>query len=363
MVNQFTTPRKRAAAFKRTESLKSQFSLANSSDTEEPWTPPRKRFRFSTNDGDEHFGSPNRSVAGSSPYTVASSSSPASSLSNGSPSKKRRRTVSTDEYDLTSVLRRCNNGSLDALAIRDVKVFPRAERDALEVVRHLLTRSQSASKSRLSRSSQKILETELYLEWLSDLNFVISAIENLLSAKIPGTRKRVTGLGRLSFTILYTLMDEFIEEVDRHHDGWSGSSGGSSPGKAGSPRSRARPCDALYPQTMTIIEESQDSSTDARMAVAVEEAEELLARYDLVMADAVRRYKIECGRNNDKLADAIGSKEYALSRACCLLCEQTGFGGDEDGDSLLREARTAMVEWKEEFGSERPDEDDELTSD
>jgi hypothetical protein len=101
---------------------------------------------------------------------------------------------------------------------------------------------------------------------------------------------------------------------------------------------------------MTIIEESQDSSTDARMEIAVQQAEECLSRFDLVMADAVRRYKIECGRNNVKLADTIGSKEYSLSRACCLLCEQTGFGGDEDdmGDSLLQETRRAMQEWKSE---------------
>lgn len=150
-------------------------------------------------------------------------------------------------------------------------------------------------------------------------------------------------------------MDEFISEVDAHHDGWSCSSN--------SPTSSKR--SSMYPQTMTIIEESQDNSTDARGELAVELAEECLYRYDKVMADAVWRYKTECGRNNVKLADAIGSKEYALSRACCLLCEQTGFGGEEDGDTLLGETRKAMQEWKEEFGSDAAEdvEDDELESD
>ncbi|TEB30632.1 hypothetical protein FA13DRAFT_1688713 [Coprinellus micaceus] len=330
----FATPTRRT--FKRTLS---HLSECNSSDTEEPWTPPTKRFRFTTTSEDDHFGSP-------------STSSPIYTASPSSPSKKRRRTLSLDEYDLTSVLKRCNKGAAPSVdAIRDVKLFPRSERDGLIVVQQLISRVKSSVKGRLDRARQKVLETELYLEWLQEFEFVVTAIENLLGAKVPGTRKRVTGLGRISFTILYQLLDEFISEVDAHHDRqWSQIT--SSPSKT-------------YPQTLTIIEESQDSSTDARMEITVEEAEEVLNRYDILLADAVRRYKIECGRSNQKLADAIGGKEYAISRACCLLSEQTGFGGDDDGDSLLLEARTAMQEWKEEFGSDAPEDvgDDELASD
>lgn len=104
---------------------------------------------------------------------------------------------------------------------------------------------------------------------------------------------------------------------------------------------------------MTIIEESHDDSVDMRTDLAVKEAEEFLTRYDAVFADAVRRYKIECGRNNTNLADAIGSKEHAFSKACCLLCEQTGYGSEDSdaGDTLLHEARTAMMEWKHEVCS------------
>jgi len=101
---------------------------------------------------------------------------------------------------------------------------------------------------------------------------------------------------------------------------------------------------------MTIIEESHEPTADARCREAVHLAEELLRRYDEVMVDAVRRYRVECGRNNSNLASAIGTKEHSLARACCLLCEQTGYGGDEDdmGDTLLRDSRTLMREWKKE---------------
>jgi hypothetical protein len=157
---------------------------------------------------------------------------------------------------------------------------------------------------------------------------------------VPGTRKRVSGVGRLSFTILFHLIDEFISEVDSHHEGWS----------YRTPSFSARSLSSLYPETMTIIEESHDDSADMRTDLAVKEAEEFLTRYDAVLADAVRRYKIECGRNNTNLADAIGSKEHAFSKACCLLCEQTGYGSEDSdaGDTLLHEARTAMMEWKHE---------------
>jgi hypothetical protein len=153
---------------------------------------------------------------------------------------------------------------------------------------------------------------------------------------MPGTRKRVTGLGRVSFTILYHLIDEFISEVESHHDGWSYRSSSREP--------------SIYPATMTIIEESHEPTADARCREAVHLAEELLRRYDEVMMGAVRRYRVECGRNNCNLASAIGTKEHNLARACCLLCEQTGYGGDEDdmGDTLLRDSRNVMREWKQE---------------
>ena len=68
----FSTPTRRV--FKRTASKLQD--VCNSSDTEDPWTPPRKRFRFSS--VDDHFGSPGKgTVVTSSPAT-------------GSPSKSRK---------------------------------------------------------------------------------------------------------------------------------------------------------------------------------------------------------------------------------------------------------------------------------
>ncbi|TFK30957.1 hypothetical protein BDQ12DRAFT_740228 [Crucibulum laeve] len=43
----------------------------------------------------------------------------------------------------------------------------------------------------------------------------------MLNAKLPGTCKCVPGLGRITFSILYHLVDEFISAIDAHHDGWS----------------------------------------------------------------------------------------------------------------------------------------------
>ncbi|EAU85806.2 hypothetical protein CC1G_05023 [Coprinopsis cinerea okayama7 len=349
------TPTRRA--LKRHASARNLMQMCNSSDTEEPWTPPRKRFRFLKDEDSPAFSRVKRS--GSNPLSPASSiASLDSSSSSGSPSKRRRKQPTTI-CDLTSTLRKCasNKTPIDQATIQEIKNFPRGESDALASVRQLLKRVKVLVKTRFDKAGEKILATELYLEWLQELDFVVSAIENLLSAKVPGTRRRVPGLGRLSFTILYLLMDEFISEVDSHHDGWS----------YRTPEWISRSNTSIYPDTMTIIEESHDPSTDVRTDLAVREAEDFLTRYDNVMADAVRRYKIECGRSNPNLADAIGSKEYALSRACCLLCEQTGYGSNDNdtGDTLLQETRAAMQEWKQEFGSDASGEveNDELTSD
>lgn len=153
---------------------------------------------------------------------------------------------------------------------------------------------------------------------------------------MPNTRKRLPGLGRVSYTILYNLVDEFIDEVNAHHDRpISGISGTS-----------------LYPPTMTLVEEAKDPSTDERSEEAVELAEEALKTIDKVLADAVRRYKAECGWNNPSLAQRISAQQHALAKGCCLLCEQTGYGTDVNdmGDSLMDETREVMEVWKNEVG-------------
>jgi len=186
---------------------------------------------------------------------------------------------------------------------------------------------------RFRQAKGKLLETELYLEWLNELDYVVVALHTVLNAKVPGSRKRLPGFGRISYTILYDLVDEFIDEVNAHHDDYSLSS---------------KP--SLYPATMTLVEEAKDESTNVRSEEAVRLAQESLKVIDTVLADAVRRYKAECGRNNPTLASRIGAQEHALAKSCCLLCEQTGYGSEENdmGDTLMETARDIMTQWKNE---------------
>jgi hypothetical protein len=103
---------------------------------------------------------------------------------------------------------------------------------------------------------------------------------------------------------------------------------------------------------MTLVEESHDPTADVRSEKAVRLAEKCLKEVDRVMADAVKRYKVECGRSNPSLASRIGTQEHTLAKSCCLLCEQTGYGGDQEdddmGDTLMQATREVMSEWKQE---------------
>ena len=150
----------------------------------------------------------------------------------------------------------------------------------------------------------------------------------------------MTGLGRASYTTLVHLVDEFIDEVNAHHDR----------PHADEDQAEVAAAALLYPATLTLVEEARDPSTDARSDAARVKAEAALARLDEVLVSAVRRYKAECGRANAALAARVGAQAYALARGCCLLCEQTGYGPDEDdmGDVLLEKAREAMELWKAE---------------
>jgi uncharacterized protein YcbK (DUF882 family) len=134
--------------------------------------------------------------------------------------------------------------------------------------------------------------------------------------------------------ILYNLVDGFIDEVNAHHDDYSALS--SEP--------------SLYPATMTLVEEAKDESTDTRSEEAVRLAQESLRVIDTVLKNAVRRYKVECGRNNPTLASRISAHEHSLAKSCCLLCEQTGYGSEENdmGDTLMEMTRGIMTQWKNE---------------
>jgi len=160
-------------------------------------------------------------------------------------------------------------------------------------------------------------------------------LQNAMGAKVPGTRKRVPGLGRACYQIVYNLVDEFIDEVNVHHDGWSFSE------------------PSLYPTTMSLVDEAKDDSTDHRSDEAVKQADAAFKEIDRVMVDAVRRFKAERGRNNPSLASKISSQEYSLAKSCCLLCEQTGYGAEEDdmGFTLMEDTRAVMTQWKNEVSS------------
>ena len=159
-------------------------------------------------------------------------------------------------------------------------------------------------------------------------------LQNALNAKMPGTRKRISSLGRPAYAILYNLIDEFIDEVNVHHDGCS--------------YLDLEP--TLYPPTMSLVEEAKDPSTDARSDKAVRRAEEALKTLDKVMATAVQRYKAERGWNNVSLAEKVGVQEHALAKGCCFLSEQTGYGAEDSdtGDTLMEETRGIMARWKNE---------------
>ncbi|KAG6849382.1 hypothetical protein H0H93_008937 [Arthromyces matolae] len=256
------------------------------------------------------------------------------------PPRKRARRQRADlvqipDCDLEELLRRRVFDVLDVRAIEDLKNMKRLRRDqdVLYVARDIIDKVKTTVKAEIHKKARKTLEVELYLKWLQGLEFVVNGIEAVLDAKIPGTQRRVTGVGRVSFSLLYHLMDIFIDEVNAHQDGWSF-------------RYPAGPVEP-DPFIMTLMEECNDPISDTRSEEAVRAAEEFFERYDKVMVSALRRYKSEC--NKKLTAPAISRKEESLSRGCCLLSEQTGYGGTDDmGFNLLVKTRDAMIEWKSE---------------
>ncbi|KAJ3574477.1 hypothetical protein NP233_g1747 [Leucocoprinus birnbaumii] len=299
--------------------LKRSFSV-HSSDTEE-YVTPKKRLR-------KDISSP-----------CASDSTPSSCrvirVAARNPS------VCADDFDLSTALRRCCT-RIDASIVGELKDLPHGK-GLVPCVQRLLHTIKLNVKKRFC-AKDRIIETELYLSWLQELGFVVTGIENLLNAKIPGTRQRLKGLGHITFGILYHIIDGFISDVDHHHDGRL---------------SRGAEEHPIYPVTMSLVEEAKDSSTDSRAEKAVRLAEEALAKYDRVMEVALRRLKAE-SRKTLKSARTIAHKERALARACCLLCEQTGFCEDKGGtgDSILQSTRRLMRQWKAEHGITDADEYD-----
>ncbi|KAF7346117.1 hypothetical protein MSAN_01838400 [Mycena sanguinolenta] len=233
--------------------------------------------------------------------------------------------------ELETLLRRLAK-SVDFATVKALKalVTERKQGAAVTVmIQSLIERVKAIVAGRFqdSEDSEKLLQTELYVEWLREYDFVLTAVQNVLRAKIK------IATGKTLFTILFHLIDE-------------------------EPAGPVEPCSWV----MTLVEEANDSSTDERSLAAVRKAEANLDRFDAVMALAVQRYKSE-SRDYWQLSKAIGSKQETLARSCCLLSEQTGFGDADDlGFGLLVTTREAMLKWKEQASDDCDQEDSGYSS-
>ncbi|KAJ7163319.1 hypothetical protein C8R46DRAFT_1347192 [Mycena filopes] len=232
--------------------------------------------------------------------------------------------------DLEKLLRRLAK-SVDYATVKALKGMATGRGQGLTVMVQSLidhVKSVVAERHQGSVGDKKLLQAELYLEWLLEYDFVLTAVENVLEADID------ISSGKTLFSILFHLIDQYVSTVDAYQDGWSQQE----------PTVPGERCSWL----MTLVEEANDSSTDERSTSAVEQAEAELDRYDAVMAQALRRYKAE-RPEYWRLSTAIGDKQETLARGCCLLSEQTGFGGSDDmGLDLLVATREVMLEWKEQ---------------
>ena len=181
---------------KRTASIP---SFCNSSDTEPLETPPRKRTRLN------HDHSPGST---SSSMTLRTSSSASrtyielfrflSLIHFLAISRSRRKPSRESDFELRDILRRCAATPVSHAAIRDLKSFPKGdffmqytmanhslidchhssgESAALYAVQRLVQAVKTDVKSRVDSREEKLLETELYLEWLKEFKFVITGIE------------------------------------------------------------------------------------------------------------------------------------------------------------------------------------------
>ncbi|KAG6896592.1 hypothetical protein C0992_007250 [Termitomyces sp. T32_za158] len=277
-----------------TYTLKRRRDAVSSSDTEAPLTPPRKWARQGRG----------RGILAEKP-----------------------------DCDLDELVRRRIFDSKDHTAIDDFKNMKRLRRDqdVLRVAQEIIDQVKLTVKAEIQQAATKMLEVELYLMWLQGLDYVVKGVTAVLDTTIPGTRRHMSGVGRISFSLLYHLMETFIDEVNSHQNGWSF-------------RHPVGPAEA-DPLIMTLAEECNDSNSDVRSEEAVCAAEHFFERYDKIMATALRRYKSEC--NQKLMVISIDRKEESLSRGCCLLSEQTGFGSTDDmGFNLLDETRDAMTKWK-----------------
>ncbi|KAJ6557281.1 hypothetical protein DFH09DRAFT_986856 [Mycena vulgaris] len=270
--------------------------------------------------------SPAHLSAGGSPSKKQCSDDRKARPQEDSPSKSQ-----TSPWTLDKLLRRLAR-TVDYATVKALKGMASGSEQApsmIEMVQSIIERVKNdvAERSHDLKGKRKMLQGELYLEWLRGYEFVFTAVENVLYAKVQ------VATGRTLFSILFHLIDEYISAVDAHQDGWSHRF----------PKAPVEP----YSWVMTLVEEANDSSTDERSTTAVKQAEAKLKRFDAVMALALQRYKAEC-TEYWQISAAIGRKQETLARGCCLLTEQTGYGSEADdmGFGLLVTTRELMLRWK-----------------
>ncbi|KAJ7695974.1 hypothetical protein B0H17DRAFT_1329340 [Mycena rosella] len=273
-------------------------------------------------------------AGGSSQKKQCSNDRKARCLQEESPTKPQTPVVG----DLEKLLRRLGRGkTVDQATVKALKALATGSDQVacmVDMVHSIIesVKVRVSERCRDLKGKKKMLQAELYLEWLCEYEFVLAAVENVLRAKVP------IATGRTLFSILFHLIDEYISAVDAHQDGWSH-------------RFPMVPIER-YSWVMTLVEEANDSTTDERSTMAVKDAEARLERYDSVMALALQRYKAEC-TEYWQLSAAIGRKQETLARGCCLLTEQTGYGSetDEMGFGLLVTTRNSMIRWKGQTSS------------
>jgi hypothetical protein len=191
-VDQLTMP----ITLKRTASIP---SFCNSSDTEPLETPPKKRTRLN------HDHSPGST---SSSMTLRTNSSASrmyiellqflSLIHFLAASRSRRKPARESDFELRDILRRCAATPTSHAAIRDLKSFPKGhfliqymmakhslidchhspgESAALYAIQRFVQAVKADVKSRVDSREGKLLETELYLEWLKEFKIVFIGIE------------------------------------------------------------------------------------------------------------------------------------------------------------------------------------------
>lgn len=161
------------------------------------------------------------------------------------------------------------------------------------------------------------------------LRLCLLQCQALLEVKVPGTRRRVTGLGRILFPLLYSILDNLISDINSTSDVFIPT--------------------YWHKEPFPYDHDDDADDWDTRDATATQKANAILERYDKAMAKALERYKKES--NKKQMAGSIREKEDELARGLWLVAEQARWGpggAQEMGFGLMEKTRDAMQDWTNE---------------